>query len=342
MNLNSELSTPSKKTSLKNIFIAVVLGTVTIYLSFKDIALDELWQVIKEADPSTTILSLIVVLINVSFLTLRWWIILAEKWDLKIIISLMNSIYFSQMLNIVLPARLGELGRIFYVGEKLNISKSRALGTLVVEKVIDIVTFGGAVFVLLLVMTLPDWITRPGEIFIVSGLIAFIGVIVMTFQGLKILDLLEFRLPFIPSDWRTRIFSVLRSGLSGLDSMRSWKRQIAAWALSFSSLILSATTNYLLLLALQIDVPLITPLAVLVITQIGSSPPSTPGKLGVFHFMVILALSLFNVDKEIALAYSLILYAVALLPKIIWGAIVMIQSPINLSALRISSQTDST
>ena len=324
----------------KNIILGTIVGIITIYLSFKDISLADIWLVLKKADQPTIILGLIVVLLNVSLLSIRWWVILVEKWEPKLFTTLLNSIFFSQMLNIVFPARLGELGRIFYAGEKLKIAKSRILGTLVVEKVIDIVAFGGAILVLLLGMTLPENLSRSGMVFIWVSLFALAGVFILTFYGLKILNIFELRLSFIPAGWRQRIFNILRSGLSGMDSMKNWKRQIAVWLLSISIILFSTLTNYLLLLSLQINVPLITPLAVLVVTQIGSTPPSTPGKLGVFHYLVILALSFFGVEKELALAYSLILYFVAIMPKIIWGAAVLIQSPIKLSSLQLPRPTE--
>jgi len=60
-------------------------------------------------------------------------------------------------------------------------------------------------------------------------------------------------------------------------------------------------------------------LFLLIVLQVGSAPPTTPGKVGVFHYLVVLAMSAYSVDKELALAYSLVLYAVALLPKIMIG-----------------------
>jgi len=55
------------------------------------------------------------------------------------------------------------------------------------------------------------------------------------------------------------------------------------------------------------------------VLQVGIAPPSLPGKLGVFHYLTVLALSFFGVARSAALTYALVLYAVALLSKVLVG-----------------------
>jgi len=53
--------------------------------------------------------------------------------------------------------------------------------------------------------------------------------------------------------------------------------------------------------------------------QAGALPPSVPGRIGIFEYAVILALSAFGIAKNDALSYALMLHVVAYLPKILIG-----------------------
>lgn len=59
-------------------------------------------------------------------------------------------------------------------------------------------------------------------------------------------------------------------------------------------------------------------------------PPSVPGKIGVFEYAVILALSLFDISKSQALSYGIMLHLVAYLPKILMGLIFISSTDISL------------
>ena len=71
---------------------------------------------------------------------------------------------------------------------------------------------------------------------------------------------------------------------------------------------------------LVIVLPFWTSLLLLVVLQIGTAVPSSPGRIGVFQYLVILALSILFVDKGVALGYSIILYLVTYIPIALIGS----------------------
>ena len=92
-------------------------------------------------------------------------------------------------------------------------------------------------------------------------------------------------------------------------------------------MLLAASTNYLLFVAFGFELPALAALFLLVVLQVGNSAVSVPGNLGVFHYLTILALAAYGIDRERALAYAIVLYAVALLPKIALGVLIMTVGP---------------
>jgi uncharacterized membrane protein YbhN (UPF0104 family) len=114
---------------------------------------------------------------------------------------------------------------------------------------------------------------------------------------------------------------VLEGLFSGFSALKSPAACLAAVLLSLLIVALAASTNYVLFLAFGLPLPPLAALLLLVLLQVGSVPPSLPGKIGIFHYLTVVALGLFAVDRERALSYSIVLYAVALLPKLVLGAV---------------------
>jgi uncharacterized membrane protein YbhN (UPF0104 family) len=98
-------------------------------------------------------------------------------------------------------------------------------------------------------------------------------------------------------------------------------RKALLWVSLWSAVIWASAllTNHWTLLALDIHLPLAASLLVLIAVQIGISVPAAPGRVGVFEYACILALSVYGVDQTAALGYGLVLHGVAQLPLLVFG-----------------------
>ena len=80
-----------------------------------------------------------------------------------------------------------------------------------------------------------------------------------------------------------------------------------------------AGVNYAVLRALEIGAPVAAAFIVLIVLQVGTSVPSTPGKIGVFQYLTVLALAPFGVAREPALTYGVLLHVVGFVPLVAPG-----------------------
>ncbi len=323
-----------RKTILK-IILGTLVGGLAVYFAFRGVALEELGRVLREADPWLVILGVGIVLLNVASVSLRWWVMLLLPWGSSTYRSLLGGVYLGQMFNILLPARLGELARILFASERTGTTKSRLLGSLMLEKGVDLITFGLALLLLIAAVSLPAWVADSGDLTLILTGVALLAVVLLVLWGRPALRWITPLLRKLPQGWGERLAGILERTLSGFDAMRSWRRQLGIWGLAVFSLGLSALTNYVILQAVGIPVPFTAALFVLIVLQVGSAPPSAPGKLGVFHYLTVLALSAFQVEKDLALAYAVLLYMVALMPKVILGVGVVVFSKWRLPDFRI-------
>jgi len=305
--------------ALPRLVLGALLGGVALWLAFRGIDVAELWQALQAVNYIWVGAALASVVLTTLVVAARWRLLFYPDWRARGWLSLLGGILVGQMLNIVVPARLGDVVRIYLVGNSEGLSKTRVAATLVVEKIADLVIFAlGAVF-LLLVVTVPNWVRTSSTSLLLTGVAGIAAIVVLSFWGRPLLNWLERRSPPLPGNWLPRVWRLGHLALDGLGVLHSWQANLALWGLSVLSWLLASSTNYLLFRAFGFPLSFAAGAFLLVVLQVGIAPPSLPGKLGVFHYLVVLALSFFGVARGPALTYALMLYAVALLSKVLVG-----------------------
>jgi hypothetical protein len=96
-----------------------------------------------------------------------------------------------------------------------------------------------------------------------------------------------------------------------------------------------ALTNALVFFAFDLELSPYVALVLLVVLMSGVALPPLPGNLGVFVYLCILVLSLFDVNRETALVYGITLQIVAFLPLVVVGLACLLWE--NLHAKRESA-----
>ena len=107
------------RSTILKIILGMLLGGLTIYLAFRGVSFSDLGTVITKATPWMIAVGTGIVLLNVAIITFRWWLMLLRDWKISEFRSLLGGVYLGQMFNILLPARLGELARIYFVSERI-------------------------------------------------------------------------------------------------------------------------------------------------------------------------------------------------------------------------------
>jgi len=251
--------------------------------------------------------------------------------------KLFSALMISYALNTIFPARLGELARAYVIGETERLSKSLALSTIVVEKVLDILTLLLFLVLLLPFVTLPSWVQRPALIMAPIFLCLFALILALTYQRERTLSLVSSFLKHIPRVSGERILNSLDSALSGFDVLRSGRRNISLWGWSLVVWITGALFILFVMFAFHINAPPSAAVLVLCVTSLGMTVPSSPGYIGVYHWLVVSTLLIFNVARELALSYAFALHAVTFLPLTLLGIFYMMRE--NYSLQKIERET---
>ena len=121
--------------------------------------------------------------------------------------------------------------------------------------------------------------------------------------------------------WAQRVLTVASQLLLSLDTLGRPTRLLAALAWSVLIWTLYGAVNYILLGAVGEQPSVLTALFLLVVLQLGVAIPSSPGRIGVFHYLGFQALSVFGVNGPTALSYTVILHLISVVVPLALGAV---------------------
>jgi len=213
----------------------------------------------------------------------------------------------------IFPARSGELVRPYLLSQKEGIPMSAALATIVIERIMDVIS----VFIFIIFISfstkLPKWVFGAGYIamaFIVAIFLILYLMIAKEPLVLKIAGKI-FR-PF--SD---RLFDVTQkfiiSFTQGARVLFHWRMMALAFICSILLWTAIALCNYIMFFAFSFPLPLVAAFVLVVIVDLGLMIPAAPGLVGTFQFLFIIGMGIFGVGKEQALSFSILSHALQLL-----------------------------
>jgi len=235
--------------------------------------------------------------------------------------SLFGALMSSYLVNNVLPARAGDLLRAYLLGQREATSKSQALGTVVVERVVDLSVALLLLVVVLAFSALPENLDATAIAGGIACSVLVAGLILVNSAGPRVVASLVRGLHFLPIHTRTRIEQVALRLVAGMSTLRGPGRQ--AQFLSFTALVWCTELSVVWLTSSMfgLALPLHGVLLVMLAVAIGTSVPAAPGYIGTYEFFGTSALAALGVTGDKSLAFIITLHAVTFLGASVVGAV---------------------
>jgi hypothetical protein len=312
------------------VMLGTLISIVFLLLALKDVPLDQVAQSLARVNYVWVALAVLTMLAQSWLRAIRWIRLYFPVERGLRALQMFGIVLISQMLNIVIPWRVGEIARIYLATEIEKRKPAQTIATLAVEKILDTLMMFALVLMIPLFITLPDWLEGPREGFIAMAIALFILALAILFSG----DWIVNALGKIPLPWGKQFISAnARIALNSLNAFKRWDLHLALQALSVVIWFLGVVGNYLVFLAMDLQVPMISAFLLLAVLQIGGLVPSAPGKLGVFQILCIWTLALFAVDKSVGLTYGILLYLIAYGTPIVSGVLFLWWGGISLKTM---------
>jgi len=293
--------------------------------------------------------------ISILFRTIRWKMLLTHIHDIRIS-RLYPVVVVGYMANNILPMRLGEFVRSYYLREREGVSVSAALATVFVERVIDALTL--LIFIVVISLTVPlgvgGVVEGLGERLGIAWPLIVLGATVPFIVVFTVLMLIA-RYPEFTLTLTSKIFSRLPNRINlalnnlsetfviGLAALKSPQLILSMFFVSIPIWLFEAAIFYLVGVSFDFQQNLgghvnLAIIAVLVtaITNIGSSIPAAPGGIGLFELITretLVLIPLGIIDRSEAAGYAAVVHATLLIPMILLGQIILWWDNISLNRL---------
>ncbi|MGE5618406.1 MAG: lysylphosphatidylglycerol synthase transmembrane domain-containing protein [Sphingomonadaceae bacterium] len=303
--------------SRARLLVGIAISGASLVLLLWNIEWDRFWSAMEGADYWW----LIPVLFTVG---LDMWL-KVEKWLMLLIpagrvsrINLMYSMSVGYLVNTVLPGRLGELARTYMLAKVERVSLMAVLSTVALDRILDVVALALLLAVVLPSTDMPSWVGRSG-LLVGGGGVVLLGLcILLAYPRWRslFLRLLQSSPSFPGKALVTKWAESLCLGLEGLKGVGPLARITAVTAAIW---LITVATAYLALLVFHIQVPIWAPALVVAVTNLGMVVPSSPGYVGVYHYLVVLTLGAFGVEREPALGFAVVLHLAWIVPVCLLG-----------------------
>jgi uncharacterized protein (TIRG00374 family) len=320
----------SSKTRL---LIGLVVSGLFVWLLVKYSGIDwaKSWGYMRSADVPLLLLSAFAATLIFAIRVPRWRIILPPRpaGHHLSFQSLFEATIIGQMMTNITGGRSGEIARPYVLSRKEpSVPFSTAVASVVVDRIFD-----GIVVLLLLLVAMLDSsfpsgaqlngrsignFALLGAAGLMVGLVGLFMLALFPLQFIRVFRAVARRSVPRLEDPVARFFERFADGLSIL---REPRRFTLALGWTFVHWLVCAGSYYIAFAAIGLEAPFMSAIFTQTIIVLAVAIPSSPGFVGVFETFAVLALAVYGVDKDIAIAWAVAYHAVTYVPVTVLGLI---------------------
>jgi glycosyltransferase 2 family protein len=302
--------------------LGIVVSLAFLYLAVRQVDVDQMLAALAKTDYRWILLSASVLMLAHLLRSIRWRYFLLPIQDVNIS-ALLSALLVGYAANTFMPAHLGEFLRAFVIARKKNLSASSAFASIVVERIVDIVSLIVVMGIVLLVHPFPAWVETSGIIMLIGALLLLAALAACKRYESAAVGLIRFLSRPLPARFAGRIESLSSNFLNGIVPLKSAGHYAVAGVLSAGIWLCYAAMNYACLEAFNLAsshrLPWYIGLVVLVFTTFSVVIPSTPGYVGTYHYLCQVSLVMFGVSASAALSFAVIAHLVNIVPVSLIG-----------------------
>lgn len=314
------------------LIIGILISVVSLYLAFQGFNLGDVWDSLLRVRPVFFLLMLVPYVLTFLTKVWRWRVMFHPDEDRTTFGILFSALMLSY---IPLPFRTGEVARGVVASARTKLPPARVFSTILLEKVLDVLTLFLLLGIGLPFVDLPNDSGRGSLVLV--GVVVLIGVLVLLGLILKpdvARSLARFVGDRFPERVGSRIVSASDHALEGLASLGKPRIALKLGLWSLGTWLINAVTVYFMLLAFNIEVTPIVAAVLIVGTNLSMAVPAAPGYVGTFEAAVVGVLVALGQPKDVSQSFAIIYHFVGLVPVALIGVIAAIQQGVNFAALR--------
>ncbi|MFP4418511.1 MAG: lysylphosphatidylglycerol synthase transmembrane domain-containing protein [Chitinispirillaceae bacterium] len=317
---------------LIQIVIGLLIMGAALYIFLKGTNPETLLRQLSSINPLRLVTGGFLGVLSLYFRAKRWHYILPDKTDTRKT-NLFPFVSIGFMVNNLVPARIGEAVRAFLLWTRNGYSATTSIGSLIVERSIDMAFYGS--FFVIPALFLPRLSTlRPVAWIIGAAILGFI--LMLTLYRLftsRVKRLGKTVINRAPDRFRPKLLEMGSEIASTLDWLFSVKRSSAI----FLYTVLTSICYPMIMLVLiepAADFGIISALFIQAAASVGSAIPLSPGYVGTLHAVMLQGLSYLGIESDRARAIAILYHAINYIPVTLIGIWYFFRVKLSLDDIR--------
>jgi hypothetical protein len=308
----------------------LIVGVFLLWIAFRNVEYQKLIEGLKEANYNWVSLSLLFAFLAYTSRARRWVLLIRPLGHKPALLNTFYSLMTGYLANLALP-RIGEITRCVALGKKEKIPVDQLIGTVVVERAIDLISLISIMIILIIARGkeinefVKESIFIPLQLKVLSlfGFTWIIWVIIIVTFSIMTFLLIKYRRKLRKIRFVSKIFDVIKGVLNGMKTITSLERK---WEFIFHTLFI--WTNYALMTWVVVFAIKSTShitfgegIFLLVVGGLAMSAPVQSG-LGAYHYFISRAIAFIGgVKIEDGLIFAFLTHESQMVFVIIIGAI---------------------
>ncbi len=316
------------------LLLALIISTTGLYFAFSGQDYESLRYSVSDVNINKLIIAIALLILSCFPRALRWKL-LVEPFETMSFYHVFSATMIGYFGNGILLFRLGEFLKAFALAKKHKITVSQAFGTVIVERILDLL-----MVLLIFLIVIPSFPINDVKIkialfFSVSIVVIVVAIIVIIYKLNLVEAISQFKI--FHTSFGKKTISPIQKLFEGVVAIFKNKNIFMIVFLSLFIWIIYFYIGVILIDACKISLGYVEVGALTVISSFIIGVPSLPGAAGTLHSGVRYALEgIFQISAPKALSYAIISHAISYFPLLVIGFIYFLISNVSFAEVKKS------
>lgn len=329
--MTASVTTTDPTSSTPRRWLRIALGwavaLVFITLAFRRVSLGDVVSAVRGAHLVPLLLALVALAAGFFVRITRWWWMLRALEPGLPLRACVRPFLVSIAINNTVPLRVGDVVRAVGFRSTLRSSAMGVAGTLVVERLLDVVVLLALLFAGLFALG-HSVVPRPfliagGVVGVVAGA-GLLSLILMPTLIRRTATWVIDRVPLLSDGARARVLRLAEQFFDALLVVRPAGRALSLVAATVVAWGLEGCAYAGVAWSLQVDGSPFAPWFALATGTLATMIPSSPGYVGTFDYFAVQGLTAFGANHVVALSFALLVHLLLWLPVTVVGALFLV------------------
>jgi uncharacterized protein (TIRG00374 family) len=307
------------------ILLGLACGGAFAYLAFVNISWSDIAAAILHLNAWWLLAGTAFLAFDFALRIGRWWILLRGMNPNVRYNDCATAFLSSISINNVLPLRAGDFVRVFAFRKQLGLDAVRLIGSMLVERLVDLLTLLSIFF-----LTLGAVPTGAIEPWLVDGAKTLAMVVVVAIVGVLLFSGYVYRLMLWTADQPfmqrgalgTKVKSLAEQMVEVVQVTKNWWISTQVLLLSYAAWLFEGLAFWAVAKSLGLTTATISNWFAMTACTLSTLVPGTPGYVGTFHYFAKESQVAFGCGADDAAAYALVVHFVVWFPVTVVGLIV--------------------